>query len=76
MRTIANVTAAIAMMIGTVSSTFAASGAREDNSGVFAWIFLGFCAMIVVGQLLPAVMVMLGFAKGVKREATHEEAAH
>ncbi len=76
MRTIANVTAAMATMIGTVSTAFAASGAREDNSGIFAGIFLAFCALIVAAQLLPAVLMMLGFAKGVKREAAHEEAAH
>lgn len=76
MRTLANVTAAMAMMIGTVSSAFAASGAREDNSGIFAGIFLAFCALIVVAQMLPAVLMMLGFAKGIKREVAHEHAAH
>jgi hypothetical protein len=76
MRTITNVSAALAMMIGTVSSVFAASGAREDNSGIFVWIFLGFCALIIAAQLLPALMLMLGFAKGIKKETEHEEAAH
>jgi len=64
------------MMIGTVSSVFAASGAREDNSGIFVWIFLGFCALIIAAQLLPALLLMLGFAKGIKKETEHEEAAH
>jgi len=76
MRTITNVSAALAMMIGTVSSVFAASGAREDNSGIFVWIFLGFCALIIAAQLLPALLLMLGFAKGIKKETEHEEAAH
>ena len=58
------VSAAVAMMIGTVSSAFAASGAREDNSGIFAGIFLAFCALIVVAQMLPAVLMMLGFGIG------------
>ncbi|WP_298433722.1 hypothetical protein [Geobacter sp.] len=63
--TIAN---AAALWIGTVVPALAASGAREDNSGIFVWIFLGFCALIIVAQLLPAVMMMLGFAKGLKKE--------
>ena len=41
---------------------------REDNSGLFVWIFLGFCALIIVAQLIPALLVLFGFAKGVKRE--------
>ncbi len=50
------------------SNALAASGAREDNSNVFVWIFLGMCAFIVVMQLLPAVMMIFGFAKGVSKE--------
>jgi hypothetical protein len=50
------------------ATAFAATGIREDNSGIFVWVFLGFCALIVIGQLLPAVMMILGFAKGLKKE--------
>jgi hypothetical protein len=46
-----------------------ATGGREDNSDLFVWIFLVFCAMIVVAQLIPALMVLLGFTKGIKKEA-------
>ena len=46
-------------------TAFAASGAREDNSGVFVWVFLGFCALIVVAQIIPAIMLMFGMAKGI-----------
>ncbi|RNC72745.1 MAG: hypothetical protein ED859_01930 [Desulfuromonadales bacterium] len=67
---------ALALLLGTVSSAFAASGAREDNSNVFVWIFLGFCALIVVLQLMPAVLMMLGFAKGLKKEPVQEKATH
>lgn len=55
----------LAAYLGSVATAFAASGAREDNSGVFVWIFLGFCALIVVAQLVPAVLTMFGMAKGV-----------
>ena len=46
-------------------TAFAASGAREDSSGVIVWVFLGFCALIVVAQIIPAVMLMFGMAKGI-----------
>jgi uncharacterized membrane protein YeaQ/YmgE (transglycosylase-associated protein family) len=73
---------ALTTIMGTIAgivpaaTAFAASGAREDNSGIFVTIFLGICALIVIGQLVPAVMVMLGFAKGFRKvEATKSETA-
>lgn len=66
MKTTARLLNATALLLGPTTTAFAA-GAREDNSGIFVWIFLGFCALIVVAQLLPAVLVMLGFAKGLKK---------
>lgn len=62
----ANVAAStLAMVLGSVTSALAASGAREDNSGVLVWIFLGFCALIIVAQLAPAVLTMIGMVKSV-----------
>ncbi len=66
---------ALVLLIGSVTSAFAASGAREDNSGIFTWIFLGFCALIVVMQLMPAVLMMLGIAKGLRKESPQEQKA-
>lgn len=58
-----------AAFLGNVTPLWAAEAAREeDNSSWFVWIFLAFCALIVVAQLIPAVMMMLGFAKGVKKQ--------
>lgn len=67
----------LATIIGLLApaTAFAATGAREDNSGLFVWIFLGFCALIVVAQVIPAILLMFGMAKGVK-EAVHGEVHH
>ncbi len=54
------------------SSALAASGAHEDNSGIFVWAFLALCALIIIGQLVPVFLVMLGFAKGVRKEKKAE----
>ena len=68
---------AIAAWLGMAAPALAASGAREDNSGIFVWIFLGFCALIIVAQLIPALLMMLGFAKGIKKEQPMaKESAH
>lgn len=55
--------AAVLGILFTAMPAFAAEGARQDHSGLVVWMFLGFCALIVVAQLVPALMIMLGFAK-------------
>jgi hypothetical protein len=60
-----------AILIGNVTTAWAETTGREtDNSGLFVWIFLGFCALIVVAQLIPAAMVLFGLVKGGKKETT------
>jgi len=58
--------ALITTIAGTLApvTAFAASGLSEDNSGIFVWVFLGFCALIVVAQIIPAVLLMTGMVKG------------
>ena len=66
----------LATLIGIIApaTAFAASGATDEGNGIFVWIFLGFFAMIVVGQLIPAVMLIIGLVKGItaKTEAKNE----
>lgn len=74
MRTTALVNALL-ISLATVSSAFAAGG-HEDNSGLFVYIFLGFCALIIALQVLPAVLMLFGMAKGVRKETPAEAKAH
>lgn len=56
------------LLFGDVATLWASNAAREaDNSNLFVWIFLAFCALIIVAQLIPAAMMLLGFAKGTKK---------
>lgn len=58
---------ALATLIGAMApaTSLAAANAPAGDDGIFVWIFLGFFAMIVVGQLVPAVMLIIGLLKGV-----------
>lgn len=56
------------------ATALAASGVREDSSGIFVWVFLGFCALIVVAQVIPAVLLMFGMAKGITSVVKEEMA--
>ena len=68
--------ALITTIAGTLApvTAFAANGLSEDNSGIFVWVFLGFCAMIVVAQVIPAVLLATGMVKGIVSIAKHETA--
>jgi hypothetical protein len=57
----------LATIIGIIApaTAFAANTARVDDSGLFVWIFLGFCALIVIAQVMPALLLMFGMAKGI-----------
>ncbi len=54
------------------ATAFAASAVREDNSGIFVWIFLGFCALIVIAQIIPAILLMFGMTKGIANVVKEE----
>ena len=38
---------------------------RTYSSGILIGLFLGFCALIVVVQLVPSLIMLYGFIKGV-----------
>lgn len=66
---------ALATIIATLApaTSFAASTLHEDNSGIFVWLFLGFCALIVVVQVIPAVILMFGFGKALSAKMSKAE---
>ena len=70
----------LATFAGTVAgfapaAAIAATTGNVDNSGIFVWIFLGFCALIVVAQVIPALLLMFGLVKGVSKVVHDKETA-
>jgi hypothetical protein len=66
----------LATIIGTIApaTAFAAEHATETTVGPLAWIFAGFCALVVVSQAVPAVMLLAGMIKGVVTKPEKTEA--
>lgn len=64
---------ALVVMITTVSPASAVDTARTYNSGVLVIIFLGVCALIVVAQLVPALLLMIGAIKALASRKKPEE---
>lgn len=54
-----------AMALGLTAATpaFAASTTRVYSSGILVLVFLGFCALVVVAQLIPAIITLVGMLK-------------
>ena len=64
----------VGMLIGNAAPVLAADAVREDNSDLFVWGFLAFCALIVIAQLIPAITMMIGVVKGVKNTVSEPAA--
>ncbi|MFO7765600.1 MAG: hypothetical protein R6V33_04145 [Pelovirga sp.] len=46
------------------SSAFAASGTGAGEGGLLVALFIGFFALIIVFQLVPATLMMVGVLRG------------
>ena len=66
MKAKARMSAMMLPMLAAASPVLAAGPVRTDHSGIVVWMFLGFCALIVIAQLVPAMLMMVGLVKGVK----------
>ena len=73
--TLKRAAAAAAATMATAAPAFAAP-TYTDHSGLLVWTFLGFCAVIVVAQVMPALMMMVGMAKGLGTETKEAKAHH
>lgn len=51
-------------MLIMASPAYAVDTTKTYSSGLLVGIFLGFCALIVVVQLMPTIMLLFGFVKG------------
>jgi hypothetical protein len=59
----------VAMVVATSLPAFAVDTSRTYSSGLLIGIFLAFCALLVVVQLMPSVMLLVGFIKGLARRS-------
>lgn len=52
------------VFLSTLVPAFAATGAREDNSMMLVYLFLGICGLIIFLQLIPVFALGFGIIKG------------
>lgn len=55
----------IAILTATTLPALATSESSTNHMSIGAWIFIGFCALIFVAQLVPALLLLFGMVKGI-----------
>ena len=75
MRTLIHRAATVAATIALTTTTAFAAPENVMPTGLVGWAFLGFVALIVVAQVMPALMMIVGAAMGL-RKADHQAKAH
>jgi hypothetical protein len=68
MKTTRTLLCSLAMVLMTVLPAFAVNTAKVYKSGPMVLIFLGFFALLVVVQLIPALTTLFGMIKGMLAE--------
>ena len=54
----------ITMMAGSTSAAYAATSVQGEGMGILAYAFIGFFALIIVSQLVPATILFIGMVRG------------
>jgi hypothetical protein len=50
--------------LGLASTAFAGTG-NDGSYGILFWLFISFGVLVIMAQLIPAVLVIIGFSKGI-----------
>ena len=55
---------AMSMLMLMAGPAFAVDTSKTYSSGILVGCFLAFCGLIVVVQLMPTILLLVGFIKG------------
>ena len=58
----------LVVMMTAIQPAWAVDTTQTYQSGTLVLIFLGFCALIVVAQLVPALIMMMGTISGLAKK--------
>lgn len=52
-----------------LTATPALASQQAEGSSLLVWLFIGFCGLVVVSQLIPALVMGYGMVKGLLSHA-------
>jgi DMSO reductase anchor subunit len=55
----------IPVLGGSATSAFAADGAAQSSGGPLVWFFVGFVALVVVVQVIPAAILLYSMIRAI-----------
>ncbi len=55
---------AVALWAALSGPALASAEGKAGTMGFGAWLFIGFCALIFVAQLVPALLLLFGMVRG------------
>lgn len=64
MKKLRNLGMGMLMIMTLAGPAFAVDTTKTYSSGILVGAFLAFCGLIVVMQLMPTIMLLVGFIKG------------
>ena len=64
MKTLRNLGMGMLMLMVMAGPAFAVDTTKTYSSGILVGAFLAFCGLIVVVQLMPTIILVVGFVKG------------
>ncbi|GFO68160.1 hypothetical protein GMLC_17390 [Geomonas limicola] len=64
----------VVLMLATNYLSFSSVNTAQDGNNFAVWLFLGFCAAIVIGQLLPIFRIKLATGRAAQRQGAPEKA--
>jgi len=64
------------MLLIMAGPAFAVDTTKTYSSGILVGLFLAFCGLIVVVQLMPSIMLLVGFVKGLLKDHAKQKNHH
>ena len=75
MRGFRSVLTVFVMLLAAVSPALAADTSKTYNSGILVLLFVGFCALLIVAQLVPALLALFGMTKDAAKSTSAKKLA-
>ena len=63
------------LVLLAVSPALAVDTGKTYNSGILVLVFVGFCALLIVAQLVPAVLALFGMTKEAAKSTSGKKLA-
>lgn len=73
MKKLRSVFLSVPMLMVMASPALAVDTSKTYSSGLLVGIFLAFCALVVVVQLMPTIVMLVGFVKGLIKGTSKQE---